>query len=321
VHRFLQEHQVFRIDHYLGKETVQNILVTRFANAIYEPIWNRNTIDHVQITVAETVGVGSRAKYYDTVGAVRDMFQNHILQLLALVAMEPPASFEAEALREEKMKVLRAIRPVCQKDASGCAVRGQYAGYREEPGVRKDSQTETFAAIRFFIDNWRWQGVPFYLRSGKRMATKASEITIQFKRPPHLMFPLPPGKEIASNLLSLCLQPDEGIHLLTQAKVPDTTADMHPVMLEFHYRDSFRQRPIPDAYERLLLDALNGDASLFNRGDHAELAWRLLDPIVRAWEEGRVPLAGYEPGSWGPQEADQLLERDGRVWHHGCAHS
>ncbi|MGC8782078.1 MAG: glucose-6-phosphate dehydrogenase [Anaerolineae bacterium] len=316
----LDERQIYRINHYLGKETVQNILVSRFANTIYEPLWNRNYVDHVQITVAETVGVGSRAGYYDGVGAVRDMFQNHILQLLSLVAMEAPASFDAEAQREEKVKVLKAVRPIRADEVARNAVRAQYRGYRDEPGVAPDSQTETYAAIRFHIDNWRWQGVPFYLRSGKRLATKASEITIQFKRPPHLMFPLPAGAEIAPNLLTLCLQPDEGIHLRTQAKVPDTVADMHTVSLAFHYRDSFEANPIPEAYERLLLDALHGDASLFTRGDRAELAWRLLDPILAAWQAGKAPLATYEPGSWGPAEADELLARDGRAWLHGCAH-
>lgn len=320
IHRVLDERQIYRIDHYLGKETVQNILVTRFANTIYEPLWNRTYVDHVQITVAETVGVGSRAGYYDGVGAVRDMFQNHIMQLLSLVAMEAPASFDAEALREEKVKVLKAVRPIREEEVAANTVRAHYGGYRDEPGVALDSQTETYAAIRFFIDNWRWQGVPFYLRSGKRLAAKASEITIQFKQPPHLMFPLPADAEIPANTLTLCLQPDEGIHLRSQAKVPDTVADMHTVDLAFHYRDAFDANPIPEAYERLILDALHGDASLFTRGDRAELAWRLLDPILATWQANKAPLAGYEPGSWGPAASDELLARDGRAWLHGCAH-
>jgi len=320
IHQALDERQIYRIDHYLGKETVQNILVSRFANTIYEPLWNRNYVDHVQITVAETVGVGSRAGYYDSVGAVRDMFQNHILQLLSLVAMEAPASFDAEAQREEKVKALKAVRPIRADEVAHNTVRAQYRGYRGEPGVAPDSQTETYAALRFTIDNWRWQGVPFYLRSGKRLAAKASEITIQFKRPPHLMFPLAADKELAPNVLTLCLQPDEGIHLRSQAKVPDTVADMHTVSLAFHYRDTFGANPIPEAYERLILDALHGDAALFTRGDRAELAWRLLDPILAAWQAGKAPLASYEPGSWGPAEADELLARDGRAWLHGCAY-
>ncbi len=321
IHQVLDEAQIYRIDHYLGKETVQNILVSRFANTIYEPLWNRNYIDHVQITVSETVGVGSRAGYYDGVGVLRDMFQNHVLQLLSLVAMEPPASFDAEALREEKVKVLKAVRPIRSEEAAESTVRAQYQGYRTEKGVAPDSQTETYAAIRFAIDNWRWQGVPFYLRSGKRLASKASEITIQFKRPPHLMFPLAAEQSIEPNLLTLCLQPDEGIHLRSQAKVPDTVAAMHTVNLAFHYRDTFGTNPIPEAYERLLLDALHGDASLFTRGDRAELAWRLLDPILAAWQTDDAPLATYDPGSWGPAEADDLLGRDGRAWQHGCTHS
>jgi len=234
--------------------------------------------------------------------------------------MEAPASFDAEAQREEKVKVLKAVRPIRADEVAHNTVRAQYRGYRDESGVAPDSQTETYAALRFYIDNWRWQGVPFYLRSGKRLAEKASEITIQFKRPPHLMFPLPADKAIAPNTLTLCLQPDEGIHLRSQAKVPDTVADMHTVSLAFHYCDSFGANPIPEAYERLILDALHGDASLFTRGDRAELAWRLLDPILAAWQAGKAPLATYEPGSWGPAEADELLARDGRAWLHGCAH-
>lgn len=319
IHQVLKESQVYRIDHYLGKETVQNILVSRFANAIYEPLWNRNYIDHVQITVAEEVGVEHRAGYYDGVGAVRDMFQNHLLQLLSLVAMEPPASFEADAVRDEKVKVLKAVRPIPADEAANHTVRAQYRGYRDEPGVAPNSQTETYAAIRLYIDNWRWQGVPFYLRSGKRLAAKTTEIVIQFKCPPHVMFPLPSDHAITPNILALCLQPDEGIHLRTQAKVPDTVAEMRSVDLEFHYRDSFGAGAIPEAYERLLLDALHGDLSLFTRSDRAELAWQLLDPIIGAWHQsGGPPLAVYEPGSWGPVEAAEFLARDGRAWLLGC---
>jgi glucose-6-phosphate 1-dehydrogenase len=320
LHQVLDESQIYRIDHYLGKETVQNILISRFANIIYEPLWNRNTIDNVQITVAEQVGVGHRAGYYDGVGVVRDMFQNHLLQVLALVAMEPPSSFDADALRDENIKLLKAVRPIPVDQVGRQAVRGQYRGYRDEEGVAPHSQTETYAALRLYIDNWRWQDVPFYLRSGKRLAAKATEIIIQFRRPPHVMFPLPPGQGIAPNILTLCLQPDEGIHLRTQAKVPDTVADMSPVDLEFHYRDYFGAGALPEAYERLLLDALHGDAALFTRADRAELAWKLMDPIIAAWRQPAAPpLAIYEPGSWGPVEADEFLARDSRAWLLGCS--
>lgn len=319
IHRFLREEQIYRIDHYLGKETVQNLLVFRFANAIFEPIWNRNFIDHVQITVAETVGVAHRAAYYDGVGVLRDMFQNHLLQLLALVAMEPPAAFSARQLRNEKVKVLSAIRPIPVEQAAEHAVRGQYRGYRAEPGVAPDSHTATYAALRLFVDNWRWQGVPFYLRSGKRLAAKTTEIVIQFKCPPHLMFPTPPDRELTPNLLALCLQPDEGIHLRFEAKTPDTPADMRSVDMEFHYADSFGPSAIPDAYERLLLDALNGDASLFTRSDQIELAWGLIDPIIAAFRAPRAPPpAVYPPGAWGPPEADEFLAREGRAWLRAC---
>jgi len=262
LHAQLNEDQIYRIDHYLGKETVQNVLVFRFANAIYEPVWNRNYIDHVQITVAEEVGVEHRAAYYDHVGAVRDMFQNHLFQLLTMIAMEPPATFQADALRNEKVKVLNAIRPIPIDQLAQQTVRGQYQGYRDEEGVPNDSKTATFAGLKLFIDNWRWQDVPFYLRSGKRMAKKSTEIAIQFRKPPHVMFPMAENQRIASNILAICLQPDEGIHFRFEAKVPDSMAEMKSVDMDFHYADSFSEGAIPDAYERLLLDALHGDASL-----------------------------------------------------------
>lgn len=319
IHRVLREDQIYRIDHYLGKETVQNILVARFANTIFEPLWNRNYIDSVQITVAEQVGLEGRAAYYDQVGVVRDMFQNHLLQLLSLVAMEPPASHKADDQRDEKVKVMKSIRKISPDQVGLHTVLGQYRGYKEEAGVAPGTQTATFAAIRFYIDNWRWQGVPFYLRSGKKMKEKVSEITVQFKPPPHLMFPLPADYEFTSNSLTLCLQPDEGIHVKFEAKVPDTIADTRQVDLEYHYRDVFGENSIPEAYERLLLDAKNGDASLFTRSDRSELAWALLDPILDAWEgPDAPPLALYEPGSWGPLEADWLLEKDARKWVKGC---
>jgi glucose-6-phosphate 1-dehydrogenase len=320
LHRVLDEKQIYRIDHYLGKETVQNILVFRFANTIFEPVWNRNYIDHVQITVAEDVGVGHRAEYYDRAGALRDMFQNHLLQLLALVAMEPAASSEPEALRNEKAKLLNAVRPIPAAEVARNAVRAQYRGYTDEPGVATGSRTETYAALRLYVDNWRWQGVPFYLRSGKRMAEKCTEIVIRIKCPPHLMFPLSPDYEITSNMFALCIQPDEGIYLRFEAKVPDTEADMKSVDMEFHYRNAFGPAAIPEAYERLLLDALRGDPSLFTRDDRNELTWRLLDPIIAAWQAPDAPpLALYEPGTWGPAEADEFLARDGRAWLRGCA--
>jgi glucose-6-phosphate 1-dehydrogenase len=313
IHKALNERQIYRIDHYLGKETVQNILVSRFANTIFEPLWNRNYIDHVEITVAEQVGVEHRGRFYDQIGVLRDMFQNHLLQLVSLVAMEPPVSFEAAALRNEKVKVLSAIQPMKQEEVARRTVRAQYEGYREEEGVSKDSTTPTFAAVGLQIDNWRWQGVPFYLRSGKCLKEKVSQITIQFKEPPHLLFPSA-NDNMTPNMLVLYLQPDEGMHLRFEAKVPDTGAEMRSVDMEFHYADSFGKTAIPESYERLLLDVLSGDASLFTRADEVETAWKIIDPILRAWESDKQPLASYTGGSWGPSEADELLSKDNRKW-------
>jgi glucose-6-phosphate 1-dehydrogenase len=315
IHRALNENQIYRIDHYLGKETVQNILVTRFANTIFEPLWNRNYIDHVEVTVAEEVGVEHRGRFYDSVGVLRDMLQNHLLQLVALVAMEPPASFDATALRNEKVKVLSSIRRMKEKDVLQDTVRAQYKGYRSEEGVDAESTTPTYAALKLRIDNWRWQGVPFYLRSGKRLKEKLSQITIQFKEPPHLLFP---SKQdgLTPNMLVLYLQPDEGVHWRFEAKVPDTIAQLRSVDMEFHYADSFGKTAIPEAYERLLLDTISGDASLFTRADEVETAWSLIDPILETWEapQKQQPLAFYEPGSWGPAESEELLARDGKAW-------
>ncbi len=308
VHAVFDEHQVYRIDHYLGKETVQNIMSFRFANTIFEPLWDRNYIDHVQISMLESVGVGHRAGYYDQAGVLRDMFQNHMLQLFTLTALEPPSAFNAKALRDEKVKVLQSIRPIALDEG----VWGQYQGYRKEEGVAADSNTPTYIALKLYVDNWRWQGVPFYVRSGKRLATKATEVKLQFKGVPHLLFPQDAG--LHPNSLSLCIQPDEGMHLHFETKIPGAGMKTAPVDMSFHYGEHFDQQKLPDAYERLLLDAIQGDASLFARSDEIELAWQLVDPLTVE----RQPVR-YAPGSWGPDAADALLARDNRAWVAGCS--
>ncbi|MBZ0294993.1 MAG: glucose-6-phosphate dehydrogenase, partial [Anaerolineae bacterium] len=315
IHTVFEENQVYRIDHYLGKETAQNIMFFRFANAIFEPIWNRNYVGSVQISVLEQVDVGHRGAYYDNSGVLRDMFQNHLLQLMTLIAMEPPASFDADAVRNEKVKVLQAVRPIDPFDT----VCAQYEGYREAEGVKSDSQTPTFAALKLNVDNWRWQGVPFYLRSGKALTRKLSEITVVFREPPHMVFDN--GASFTPNVLSICVQPDEGIHLSFEAKVPDSARKTRSVNMEFHYADSFGKYSIPEAYERLLLDALLGDPGLFTRSDGIEVSWHLIDPVIKVWESDEAPqLASYEPNSWGPREADELLATEGHIWRPGCIH-
>ena len=320
IHDVFREDQVYRIDHYLGKETVQNLLVFRFANAIFEPVWNRNYIDQVQITVTEDVLVGERGEYYDRAGVLRDMFQNHLLQLLALVAMDPPYAFEADALRNEKVKVLNSVRRMTLHELHRNLVIGQYDGYHLEPGVAPGSQTPTFAALRLFIDNWRWQGVPFYLRSGKGLARKSTEMVVQFHSPPHMLFPVPDDVAIPGNTLSICVQPNEGMRLEFQSKVPDAELDMKGVSLEFHYEEGFAGIDIPDAYERLLLDVLEGDAALFTRNDEIELAWRIIDPIIDSLDLPGAPAPyRYIPGMGGPPHSEELLLKEGHYWLPGCA--
>jgi len=321
---WFREEQIFRIDHYLGKETVQNILVFRLANGIFEPVWNREWVDHVQITVAEDLGVGGRGPYFEETGNMRDMVQNHVLQLLALVAMEPPASFEPDAVRDERAKALRALRPLSGAQVDGDVIRGQYSpgyvggepvlGYREESGVASESDVETFVAMRVFVDSWRWAGVPFYVRAGKRMPRRATEIAIQFKQPPLLLFGEGAGGEPEPNVLALHIQPDEGITLKVGSKLPGPSIDVHPVHMDFRYGTSFGRRS-PEAYERLLLDSLLGDSTLFSREDSVDAGWSFVDRIRARWEESdRSSLHVYEAGSWGPQAAADLVRRDGRRW-------
>jgi glucose-6-phosphate 1-dehydrogenase len=317
VHRVFREDQIYRIDHYLGKETVQNLFAMRFANSIFEPLWNRNFIDHVQITVAEEVKIGSRAGYYDKSGILRDMFQNHIFQLLMLTAMEPPPRFDSTMVRDEKVKVLHSVRPMTGGDFAAQTVRGRYEGYLDEPGVPKDSQTETFAILKMYVDNWRWKNVPFYLRSGKAMSCRSSQIVIQFKSPPHLLF----GSKIRdfdANRLVIQVQPAEGIQLHIQSKVPDTDMKTRTSTLDFRFA-TIDAGGMPDGYQRLLLDAINGDASLFARSDEVELSWGIIDPILAAWRSPAAPkLITYPPGLWGPEETADWMRRQKREWFDVC---
>ena len=315
LHAGFQECQILRIDHYLGKDTVQNILVLRFANGIFEPLWNNNFVRQVQITVAEDDGIGSRGGYYDSAGVMRDMFQNHILQLLSLIAMEPPATLEAEALRNEKVKVLRAIRPIRGDAVFEESVRGQYEGYRDAPRVALDSNTATFAAVRLQIDNWRWKGVPFFLRSGKAMGARTTEIVVEFNSPPHVMFGTDgEDPELCPNALTLRLQPAEGIDLSFETRLPGSM-NVATVKMNFDYAENSAGEQIPDAYERLVVDALAGDSTLFIRSDEIELAWRIIDPLVQGWSQvGSYRLGSYPSGSWGPAQADQFIERCGYRW-------
>src|SRR3989440_1624177 len=326
LHRYFKEEQVFRIDHYLGKETVQNLMVLRFANTIFEPIWNYKYIDHVQMTVAETVPVGDRGGYYDKAGAVRDMIQNHMFQLLALVAMEPPVALDAISIRDEKVKVFRSIRPIRPGAAEELTVRGQYnagevngqktEGYRKEKGVAADSKTETFAAVKLFIDNWRWSGTPFYLRTGKFLKEKLSEVTVRFRSPPLTLFQKQCESPVFPNDLIIRVQPGEGISFRLNGKVPGGQMSIKPVALDFNYEETFHVSS-PEAYERLIFDAMVGDQTLFIRGDEAEAAWAVIDPIEQGWAQSKRPPEPYAPGTWGPKRAMDLIEMDGRRWAQG----
>ncbi len=318
VHKVFSEKQVYRIDHYLGKETVQNVMVLRFANTIFEPIWNRNYIDHVQITVAEDVLVGRRGGYYDKAGVIRDMFQNHLLQLLMITAMEAPVRYRADAVRDEKVKVLQAICVPTPECVRRDTLRAQYDGYLKEEGVAPDSQTPTFAVIKLAIENWRWQGVPFYLRSGKGMSCRTSQIVIQFREPPYVLFNGGKRGTQQANQLVIQVQPAEGIQLHFQTKVPDAGMQLRLTDLDFSFKREFRGT-MPEAYQRLLLDAMAGDASLFARADEVETAWGIIDPILTAWRDTGLPeMLTYEPGFWGPTSSTDWMDAQGRAWFDAC---
>ena len=323
-----QEHQLYRIDHYLGKETVQNVLVTRFSNGIFEPLWNRNYIHHVEITSAEVFGVGKRGGYYEASGALRDMVQNHLLQLVGLIAMEPPASADADAIRNESVKVLQSLRPISKKEVGSMAIRGQYLGskikgkqvkgYREEVGVDPASKTETFAALKFFVDNWRWGGVPFYIRTGKHLPTRVTEAVIHFKPTPHHLF-AKKGSCDNCNQLIIRIQPDEGMLIRFAMKTPGAGFDLENVSMDFHYSDLSHDR-IPGAYERLLLDCMAGDPTLYARIDAVLAAWKFIAPIQSVWKNNpKIPVCGYPAGTWGPDVADKLIEEPELTWRHPCS--
>jgi len=322
-----QEDQIYRIDHYLGKETVQNVLVTRFTNGIFEPLWNRNYVHHVEITSAESIGVEKRGPYYEGSGALRDMIQNHLLQVVGLIAMEPPASLNSDAIRNETVKVLQSIRPYSPEEVVKSVIRGQYLastikgepikGYRDEDGVDPHSKTETYAALKFYIDNWRWGGVPFYIRTGKRLPTRVSEAVIHFKPTPHYLFAGDRNNE-SHNQLVIRIQPDEGMLLKFGMKMPGKGFDVHAVNMDFHYSDLSIDR-IPDAYERLLLDCMTGDSTLFARGDAVMATWKFLDPVLEAWKNNPcIPVLGYPAGTWGPERADDLIEEPNMTWRYPC---
>jgi glucose-6-phosphate 1-dehydrogenase len=323
------EDQIYRIDHYLGKETVQNVMVTRFSNGIFEPLWNRNYVHHVEVTSAESLGVEGRGGYYDHSGALRDMVQNHLLQLVSLVAMDPPTQIHSLAIRNETLKVLQTIRPVNPNDLGSQVIRGQYTGslvrgtkynaYREEPGVSPESRTETFVALKLYIDNWRWGGVPFYIRTGKRLPTRVTEIVVHFKPTPHKLFSFDDGRFNSDNQLVIRIQPDEGILLKFGMKLPGTGFRVQDVNMDFHYADLPNGGIIPEAYQRLLLDCMQGDATLFTRGDAIEQAWSIVDPILTAWEsDPAFPMYGYPAGTWGPQQSDNLIDDPSMTWRCPC---